>query len=338
MENLYIAVPLGGAAAVLLITALTEWIHSRRARKAAKLAFGPRGKALGWTTIVPVLRALCMSVMMWSLLTLLLEHFGVTGGGIEPKDSSENVFLVLDFSPSMMLEDSGPDSDITRKQRMRDVVNALVDRLGEHVHYSIICFQSRTYPICEKVFDKEVVRNMLNDLPIEIAMEKGPTDLGRAINESLELAAAIDGKKPRYKKKSITYVLVTDGDSLEIEALNRLPKSIKKAFVLGVGNTEKGIAVGGHYSRQEPLTLRYLARHLGGEYINVNEKHLPSSVMGSLRAVAGASAGEGISRSDMALILFAIMTVIYALVPVLQEFVGSDWKLVSRPRGQENIS
>lgn len=332
-------VPLAGAATALLLATLTEWLQSRRMRRLARLAFGPAGRARRWTRIVPAFRVLSLGAMAWSLLTLLMAQWGAGSGGAEPhrRPNPETVFLVLDFSPSMMIEDAGPDAKkLTRKQRMRDVVNAIVDRLGEHVDYTLICFYTRPYPICEKVFDRCVVRNVLNNLPIEVAMENGPTDLGRAINESLQRAAAMDGSKPRYGRNSITFILVTDGDTLEMPALREVPDTVRRTLVLGVGDAEKSFALNGHLSRQEPGTLQFVARHLGGEYVDVNTKHLSSAAMSTLLPPLAGVADRGVSRTGVAVFLFAILSVLYALVPVGLEFFGSDWQAVPRTARRED--
>jgi len=337
-EQLGIVLPLAGAVLALLLAAGAEWIHARRVRRVTDLAFGPSGRPRRWTSLVPAFRTISLAAMTWSLLTLLIAHLGLGGGrALESGERNEHVVFLLDYSPSMTLTDAGSEDEekISRKQRMRDVVNAIVDRFGEHVNYSLIAFYTRPYPICENVFDRRVVRNMLNDLPIETAMESGPTDLGRAVNETLELADSLKDRKRKYAKESITLILVTDGDTLELPELSKVSPAIRRAMVLGVGDTEKGIPVGGHLSRQEPLTLRYIARHLGGEYVNVNSKHLSSAAMSTLRPVMAGALGQGMTRSGIALMLFAVMAAAYALLPVLLDYLGSDWPVVSRSVSRE---
>jgi Ca-activated chloride channel family protein len=336
--HLDMVVPPVGAATALLLAILAEWLQARRVRRMGRLAFGPDGRARRWTFAVAPFRMLCLAVMAWSLLTLLMAHLSLGGHGDAPRtrNHAETVFLVLDYSPSMMIEDAGPDSKkLTRKQRMRDVVNAIVDRLGEHVDYTLIGFYTRAYPLCEKVFDRRVVRNVLNNLPIEVAMENGPTDLGRAISESLHRAAGTDGDQPRYRKNSITFILVTDGDTLEMPALPEVPDTIRRALVLGVGDVEKGVVLNGHLSHQEPETLRSIARHFAGEYVDVNAKHLPSAAMGTLLPPLAEVAGGGVSRTHAALVLFVAFSALYALLPVGLELFGSAWRVAPRNAGHE---
>ena len=330
-------VPLAGALAALLLAILAEWLHARRVRRMGRLAFGPDGRARRWTFVAAPLRVLCLTGMAWSLLTLFMAE-AAPGGGDTPRarDHAETVFLVLDYSPSMMIEDAGPDArKLTRKQRMRDVVNTIVDRMGAHVDYTLICFYTRAYPICEKVFDRRVVRNVLDNLPVEVAMETGPTDVGRAVNESLQRAAGMDGARPRYRKNSITYILVTDGDTQEMPALQEMPDTIRRALVLGVGDTGKGVVMNGHLSRQEPAALQFIARYLAGEYVDVNARHLPSAAMSTLLPPPPGLADRGLSRTGVALFLFAAMAALYALLPVGLEFFGSSWRVVPRSVARE---
>jgi Ca-activated chloride channel family protein len=338
MHHLDMVVPLAGALAALLLALLAEWLHARRVRRMGRLAFGPDGRARRWTFVAAPLRVLCLTAMAWSLLTLLMAQANPGGSGNTPRarTRAETVFLVLDYSPSMMIEDAGPDTGkLTRKQRMRDVVKAIVDRMGAHVDYTLVCFYTRTYPICEKVFDRRVVRNVLDNLPVEVAMETGPTDVGRAVNESLQRAAGMDGTQPRYRKNSITYVLVTDGDTQEMPALQEVPDTIRGALVLGVGDTGKGVVLNGHLSRQEPATLQFIARHLAGEYVDVNTKHVPSAAMSTLLPPAPGLADRGLSRTGVALVLFAAMAALYALLPVGLEFFGCSWRVAPRSAARE---
>lgn len=338
MQHLDMAIPLAGASVALLLAAVAEWLHARRVRRVGRLAFGPAGRPRPWLRGVPALRTLSLAAIAWALLTLLMADADSAGSGRAANTGPrpETVFLVLDYSPSMMVADAGPDAaKLTRKQRMREVVNAIVDRLGEHVDYTLICFYTRAYPLCERVFDRRVVRNVLNDLPIEVAMEAGPTDLGRAINESLQRAAGLDGNHPRYGRHSITLVVVTDGDSLEVPKLDAVPDTINRTLVLGVGNTEKGVDVHGHLSRQQPRTLHALAAHLGGEYVDVNTRHLSSAAMSTLCPPPGSAGSRGVSRTGVALGLLAVAALLCALLPLGQDTFGSSWRAVPRPVRRE---
>jgi hypothetical protein len=60
-------------------------------------------------------------------------------------------------------------------------------------------------------------------------------------------------------------------------------------------------------------------------YIDVNEKHVTTLTLGEL-AVGTASDRTGFDRTDVAVFLFAAAALVHALVPVMLQYFGSDWK------------
>ncbi|MHC4501953.1 MAG: vWA domain-containing protein [Planctomycetota bacterium] len=322
--ELNLLVPIAVAVAVVLFVSLTEWLHVRRMRRAGALAFGPSGKPRGWVNAVPFFRAACLSGMAWALTFLCMASPVTTesSAGDEPAvETGENLILLWDFSPSMALLDAGAEGEISRKERMQQVMGSMVDRLGRQVRYSLICFYARPMPIVERAYDKAVVYNVLNDLPVEKAMEAGKTDLAAAVNASLKMAE-------EYPDGSTTLVIVTDGDTIEMEEIRPLPKSIKKSLVLGVGNPREGISIDGHMSRQDPVVLGGLARQLRGDYRDVNIRGVSSFDIGHLCQGDDRSGRRQWSLADVALALFIVLSCLYAFLPVSQELYGTDWKPV----------
>src|SRR4051812_38188113 len=97
--------PLISATVVFLLAALAEWLHVRRIRVVARLAFGPEGRARSWTHAVPWLRALSLAALAWGLVTLLtMRQLGddAAGANRKPGEPTRLVF-VGDLSPSMYL-------------------------------------------------------------------------------------------------------------------------------------------------------------------------------------------------------------------------------------------
>ena len=317
MENMTAA----GTAAAFLVALAAEWLHGRRVRRVARLAFGPAGRPRRWTRIVPAVRVLALTAMAWALLTLLTDtRAGTPPNGARAGAKPEHLVLLLDYSPSMTLADSGPKGDQARKARMRDVVGSVVDRAGQRVCYTVLCFYTRAVPIAQKVFDREIVRNALNDLPIEYALEPGKTDLGKAVNSALDLVRD-------YPRKSVTLVICTDGDTVETEDIHPLPSAVKKAFVLGVGNIRQGMLMDDHLSRQDPIVLGTLAEHLNGVYLDVSARHVPTSAIAYLCGDGGQAAAQHPDRRTVSLLALAIAALLYAAVlPVALEFGGSDWR------------
>ena len=247
----------------------------------------------------------------------------VTAAGTSAEDRREHrqhVAFVADLSPSMQLRDAGPGRGLTRTQRMHEVVDAILQRVDGDVIYSVIGFYTDARPVIVDAEDAELVRNVFNGLPIWFAMKPGKTDLGTAVRKALQHLAD-------YPKESTTVFICTDGDTVELGTLPKPPPAARQVYVLGVGDQRQGSFIDGHMSRQDPVVLRTLAGRLGGEYLNVNEKHVPTLTLGALALGSAATKGR-FDLTDLAIFLFAAAAAVHALIPVLLEYLGSDWKAV----------
>ncbi len=320
--------PLAFASAVLLLTSLAEWLHVRRIRKVGRLAFGPAGAPHPWTRVVPFLRPLCLTAFTWGLATLV----GLNGVGDDGDNKSAgtkeatHVVFVADLSPSMYLKDAGPDGTQTRQERMREVVEGILQRISGDLRFGVIAFYTDSMPVVMDARDPELVRNVFNGLPVTYAMPLGQTDLGQALNASIKLVAD-------YPEGSTRLVIFTDGDSVNLVPLLPRPRSVKEVFVLGVGNPHKGTFIDGHQSRQEGDVLRKVATDLMGSYTDVNDKHLPTTALGDL-VVTAPLGRRGLTLAEWATLAMALGATIYALIPIALEFFGSDWK-AGRPESEE---
>ncbi len=323
-------IPLKSALAVLLLALLAEWLHVRRIRVVGRLAFGPAGRAHRWTSVLPVLRSLCLAAFAWGLATLILLKLGAAGGGDQANSNKEATRLVFvgDLSPSMYLVDAGPEGKQTRHARMREVVEGILQRVSGNLRFGVIGFWTESVPVVMEARDPELVRNVFNGLPLTYAMPLGQTDLGQAINAAVKLVND-------FPPASTRLVIFTDGDSVNLVPITPRPKSVKEVFVLGVGNPTKGTFIDGHQSRQEGDTLRTVASALNGIYYDVNEKHLPTTALGDL-VVTMPPPRRGLSLEELAVLAMALGAGIFALIPVALEFFGTDWKVAHPERDPEN--
>jgi Ca-activated chloride channel family protein len=317
------------AVLVVIFVLFCEWLQARRVKKVAALAFGPTGSPRKWTQVVPGFRSVALGCIAWSLVYLLLtsQTLFVDPNNVEeiPEDQIEHALLLLDFSPSMMLVDAGKTGEISRRDQMKGVVTSLVERFGKHVRYSLVCFYTRPMPMVEDAVDKAIIYNVLDDLPIEKVMGPGKTDLAKAISKGLELVAD-------KREESTTVIVVTDGDTVEIEDLHYLPPSVKHALVLGVGNTKEGISIDGHMSRQDAAALNFLATYLEGSYIDVNQKLVETGEIAYLVQSEDLMVARSWNLADIAMLLFICSACLYAVLPLLQEYLGSEWSAVRRRR------
>ena len=316
-------IPLLFALTILLLVALAEWLHTRRIRVAARLAFGPGG-AKAWTKVVPWLRVAGLTAFAWGVTTLLmLKLEAPDDASAKERNDAEATRLVFvaDLSPSMFLADAGPDGALTRQARMREVVEGILQRVSGNLRFGVIGFYTDSLPVVMEARDPELVRNVFNGLPLTYAMPVGQTDLGTAVNATLELVAD-------FPKGSTRMIILSDGDSVPLAPIQPRPASVKELLVLGIGNPHKGTFIDGHQSRQEADTLQRVATSLLGVYHDVNEKHLDTAALGDL-VVPLALPHQGLTLAQWAVLAMALGALIHALIPIALEFFGSDWKVRS---------
>ena len=305
----------------LILVSLAEWLHARRIRVTARLAFGPQG-AKAWTNVVPWLRVASLTAFAWGVTTLLmLKLEAPDDASAKERHDAEATRLVFvaDLSPSMYLPDAGPDGTMTRHDRMKDVVEGILQRVSGNLRFGVIGFYTDSLPVVMEARDPELVRNVFNGLPLTYAMPVGQTDLGTAINRTLEIVAD-------FPKSSTLMIILTDGDSITLAAINPRPASVREVLVLGVGNPRKGSFIDGHQSRQEADTLGRVATSLLGTYHDVNEKHLDTAALGDL-VVPLALPHTGLTLAQWAVLAMVLGAMINALIPIALEFFGTDWKV-----------
>lgn len=321
-------IPLLSALGVLLLVALAEWLHSRRVHVAERLAFGPVG-ARRWTRCVPLVRAASLAAFTWGLVTLVLLHLG---GDEHEKNAADGdatrLVFVADLSPSMFLVDAGPEGTLTRQDRMRDVVDGILQRVSGNLRFGVIGFYTESIPVVMEARDPELVRNVFNGLPLSYAMPVGQTDLGKAVNDTLKHVAG-------FPNGSTRMIIFTDGDSVSLAPINERPKSVKEVLVLGVGNPTKGTYIDGHQSRQEGDTLQRLATALGGIYDDVNTQHLATTALGDL-VVPLAALRKGLSLAQLAVLAMVLGALLNACISIAQEFFGSTWRVNVNERRTAN--
>jgi Ca-activated chloride channel family protein len=304
---------------VMLVAALAEWLHARRCRRVAVLAFGPSGKPRRWTTIAPVLRVGSVGLLTWGLLNLFLLDPRVLKPKQTPEGGFRHLVIALDVSPSMQLKDAGPTGQMTRAQRASELLTSVLERSAlEQMRVSIIAFYTGAKPVVVDTYDLEVVKNILNDLPLDIAFNPGKTTLLDGIKESFDLA------KP-WKPHSTTLLVVSDGDTVGDTGMPPMPSSIGQVVVVGVGDSKSGIFIDGHQSRQDASTLRQVATRLRGVYHDGNEKHLPSNEMAALAKIVPLQDETERGKRELSVAAVAVGATALAGLPMALAMAGSAW-------------
>ncbi len=316
------------AFSIALITAalvtLGELFHHWRCQRIALLAF-PGGIPRPWTGIAPVLRIIAASLLGWGLGTLLLTNAGELAGEMR-QAATKRLVIALDVSPSMDLRDAGPDGNETRDHRARDVLRSVMARADlTGVRISIVALYNGARPVVVDTIDPEVVRNVLDDLPLEHAFTAGKTTLYEAITACGTLAqgvAAKPGERPQpWPSGQARLIVVSDGDSVAPTVAARLPPAFAGTLVIGIGDATRGKSIAGHLSRQESSTLRQLAGRLGGNYHDANRRHVPTDMLGELFPTRGEYNRAGLG--ELALAAIAIGAALLALLPIALALAGA---------------
>ncbi len=305
---------------VVIAAAAAEALHARRVRRVTQLAFGPGGRPALWARTAGAARVVSLGALAWGLSTLLLlEPKSHSAGEEVPDQDKRHLLLVLDVSPSMRLQDAGPEGDQSRMHRARDVIDSLLGRIGIRQYLiSVIATYNGAIPVVERSHDPEVLRNILNDLPMHHAFHKGDTDLFAGLEEAARIA------KP-LPPHSTTLVLMTDGDTVPATGMPKLPVSIAHKLVIGVGDPRQGTFIDGRHSRQDASTLRQIAIRLGGVYHDANEKHLGSDLLRTIAQSGAAGPLDHLSRREYALIACALAATLLALLPLALQHWGTAW-------------
>jgi Ca-activated chloride channel family protein len=308
------------ALGVFALVALAEWLHAQRCHRVAILAFGPSGKTRPWLAAAPMVRTVASTMLAWGLLNLYLLDARLLKPRQTPEGGYRHLLIALDVSPSMQLKDAGPAGEQTRAQRASELLMSVLDRSAlDQMRVSIVAFYTGAKPVVVDTFDLEVVKNILNDLPLDVAFDVGKTAIIDGIKESLALA------KP-WKKDSTTMILVSDGDTVGDTGMPPLPASIAQVLVVGVGDSRSGKFIDGHQSRQDASTLRQVAARLRGVYHDGNQKHLPSQQLAALSKVLPMQDENEKGKRELSLLAVATGAATLAGLPVALALAGSSWQ------------
>ncbi|MDG1889986.1 MAG: VWA domain-containing protein [Verrucomicrobiota bacterium] len=305
---------------VLALTSVTEMLHWQRSRRIAVLAFGPTGRPLWWVHLTPYMRILALTALSWGLVTLLQSDPKV----FRPEEVSEgemrNVILLLDVSPSMKLQDAGPELNLSRSRRAAELMESFFKRVVmESVRLSVVAFYTGAKPVVVNTKDVAVVKNILNDLPLHQAFENGRTQLFDGLRETAKIAKT-------WRVNSTTVVLISDGDTIPSTGIPKMPPSVSDVLVIGVGDIRSGKFINGYQSRQDASTLRQVAARLKATYHDGNQKHVSSAILDSMTAVVTGNRLERLGRREYALICCVGGGFLLAFIPCLLALSDFRWR------------
>lgn len=307
-----------GVVAVLAVGA--ELLHFSRVLKAAPLAFGPKRNRLFLVAVAPVLRVLALAAAAWGLAVLfVLPPMSHKSGEIK-EGEYRHLVLVLDVSRSMEVEDAGPDGKQKRAERAADLIQSFFERVqAERYKTTVIAVANEAKPVVLDTTDREVVRNILTELPMRHAFKPGETNMFAGLEEAAKIA------KP-WAPGSAVLMVVTDGDTVPATGMPKMPASIGNNVVMvGVGNPTVGKSLGGHTTRQDASTLRQVATRLNGTYHDGNEKQLTTELVSRIDEKAKPKEGDKWTAREYALACVGSGVGVLALLPLVLTLLGTGW-------------
>ncbi len=304
-----------------IVVALAETLHARRSRRLARLAFGATLRPAPWARLAPGLRVAAAAALTWGLVTLLNLPPMVYAAEELPEKERRNLLILLDVSPSMNLRDAGPDAEkqVSRRERTADLMGSFFERVPiQQYRLSVVAFYNGAKPVVEATKDMEVIRNILDDLPMQYAFDVGTTDLFAGLEASAKMAQP-------WNPRSTLIVLLSDGDTVPATGMPQLPASVADVLVVGVGDPKTGSFIDGRMSRQDTSTLRQVAARLGGHFHDGNQKHLPSDLLAELAMIPSEGTFEKLTRREYALLACGLGASVLALLPLLLHLAGTRW-------------
>jgi Ca-activated chloride channel homolog len=305
---------------VVAVLSLAEFLHARRVKRLARLAFGFGGRARAWTDAAPPLRVAASGLVAWGLASLYFEKPKVFKAREAEPNQQRHVIIVWDVSPSMKLDDAGTEGKMKRAKRAAELMRSFFQRVPmEMVRLTVVATYTEAKPVVVDTRDVAVVQNILDDLPLSHAFPSGKTNLFAGIQEAARIAAP-------WERDSTTLLVLSDGDTVPPSGMPRLPISIKDVVLAGVGDSRTGKFINGHQSRQEAAALRQIAVRLRGVYHDGNAHQLPTDLLRRITALPEAGVFEKLTRREYALAALGIGSIVLAVLPWSLLAFGSGWK------------
>lgn len=315
-------IPELAAIAAVILVGIGEVMHLSRVRRLAPLAFGPGGKPALWANLAPLLRPAAAGLLCWGLITLWAIDPKVYRAKALDEDEFRHILIALDVSPSMKLEDAGPELKQRRSLRAYDLMQSFFKRVSvDQMRLSLVAFYTGALPVVVDTKDPDIIRNFLKDMDMYPAFEPGSTEIFKGLEEAARIA-----RESGWKPGSATLVVISDGDSVPATGMPKMPPAIRDVVVVGVGDPRVGKQLDGRQSRQDASALRQIALRLGGTYHDGNTKHLKSDLLTKLTDIETESPLERLSKREYALAACALGALILALLPVFLQLAGTAWK------------
>ncbi len=220
----------------------------------------------------------------------------------------------------MDLKDAGPQGNMTRRERAAELMTSFFQRvIVDDYKISVIAVYNGSKPVVIDSKDLEIVRHILEDLPMYFAFKSGKTKLYSGLEEAVKISK---GWNPR----STTLLMLSDGDTVPATGMPRMPASIKNVLIVGVGDSRAGKFIDGHQSRQDSSTLRSMAVRLKGIYHDGNKNHISSTTIADLTQSKTQEKFDEMGKREYALMAIGVGAGILSILPILLFYLGTFWK------------
>lgn len=299
---------------------LAELIHAWRVSKISVLAFGDKRRPAGWAMASPFLRIAAFCALSWGIITLYFLDPKIHKGNEIPDAQKKHLVIILDVSPSMGLDDAGPQKDQARRKRAAEVMESFFKRVVvDEYKVSVVAVYNGAKSVVVDSKDLEVVRHIMEEIPMYFAFKPGKTKLYSGLEEAARIAKD-------WNPKSTTLLMITDGDTVPATGVPRMPASIKNLLIVGIGDSQGGKFIDGHQSRQDSSTLRSIAVRMNGFYHDGNKNHISSSTISDLTSSDINNSFDELGKREYALIAIAIGATVLALLPLFLFYFGTFWR------------
>ncbi len=308
------------AIAVALLATFGEWMHWRRVERIKRLAFGPGETPAIWARSAWLLRVVALTAACWGFASLyfVVEAQVHNKQGI-PENEMKHLVLVVDVSPSMLLQDAGPEGLTTRRQRASDLLESLFGRVPmRQFKISLIAVYSDAKPLLKDSRDHEVVRTIIEEMPLLHAFRPGKTKLMEGIKLTAQMVKS-------WNPNSTHVVILTDGDTVADKGMPQMPASVRDVIVVGLGDNKSGKFIDGHQSRQDTGTLRQIANRLRGTFHDGNKKHLPTKIANRFFDPVGEAGVASWNRREWSIFACVAGSFIFAMLPVMLHYFGTSF-------------
>ncbi|WP_371168868.1 vWA domain-containing protein [Aliiroseovarius sp. 2305UL8-7] len=202
---------------------------------------------------------LLLASLIWALLVTAIARPAYVGDEVPLPAEGRDIMMAIDLSGSMDERDFAVNGRATtRLGVVKDAADAFIERRdGDRV--GLVLFSDRAYLQAPLTFDREVVRDLLDQAQVGLTGQK--TAIGDAI------AVSMKRLKDRPEEGRVL-VLLTDGANNE--GVMDPIKAAELAEDLGIRIYT--IGVGSGYSRDlDEGTLRQIASTTGGEYFRATD-------------------------------------------------------------------